>query len=165
MRHKPSFLLWKQTQKTGMNTLKEFFVKKYGFDMELVRTLVVKYPFILSKTEEHLESVFTSLEKQGVSRLESIKLIFECPKLISVDLDKTISETFTLFELYHKIKQQEVMDIFRHFPYLFCCDLTKMRVLLAQFRKYRFTNEQILHLVRNLMHNLTSYSANTLMAC
>ena len=88
-----------------MNTLKEFFVKKYGFDMELVRTLVVKYPFILSKTEEHLESVFTSLEKQGVSRLESIKLIFECPKLISVDLDKTISETFTLLELYHKIKQ------------------------------------------------------------
>jgi hypothetical protein len=46
-----------------MNTLKEFFVKKYGFDIELVRTLVVKYPFILSKTEEHLENVFITLEK------------------------------------------------------------------------------------------------------
>lgn len=63
--------------------------------------------------------------------MESIKLIFECPKLLSVDLDSNISETFTLFELYHKIKQQEVIEIFKHFPYLFCCDLTKMRILLA----------------------------------
>jgi hypothetical protein len=50
VRHKPSFLLWQESQKTGMNILREFFVKKYGFDIELVRTLVVKYPFILSKT-------------------------------------------------------------------------------------------------------------------
>ena len=39
------------------------------------------------------------------------------------------------------------MDIFRHFPYLFCCDTIKMRTLLAQFRKYRFTNGQIVNLV------------------
>lgn len=45
-----------------MNALEEFFVKKFGFDIELVRTLVVKYPYILSKTQEHLESVFLSLE-------------------------------------------------------------------------------------------------------
>ena len=63
VRHKPSFLLWQETQKTGMNTLRDFFVKKYGFDMELVRTLVVKYPFILSKTQDHLENVFSTLEK------------------------------------------------------------------------------------------------------
>jgi hypothetical protein len=43
------------------------------------------------------------------------------------------------------------MDIFRHFPYLFCCDTIKMRVLLAQFRKYRFSNEQILHLVSQII--------------
>jgi hypothetical protein len=147
VRHKPSFLLWQETQKTGMNTLRDFFVKKYGFDMELVHTLVVKYPFILSKTQDQLDNVFSTLEKQGVSHLESIKLIFECPKLVSVDLEKSISETLSLFELYHKIKQQEVMDIFRHFPYLFCCDTVKMRTLLSQFRKYRFTNDQILNLV------------------
>ena len=58
VRHKPSFLLWKENTNTGMKALSEFFVKKYGFDIELVRTLVVKYPFILSKTQEHLESVF-----------------------------------------------------------------------------------------------------------
>lgn len=59
-----------------MSALKNFFVKKYGFDIELVRTLVVKYPFILSKTEDHLESVFSTLEKQGISRIEIVKLIF-----------------------------------------------------------------------------------------
>jgi hypothetical protein len=58
VRHKPSFLLWQENTNTGMKALSEFFVKKYGFDIELVRTLVVKYPFILSKTQEHLESVF-----------------------------------------------------------------------------------------------------------
>lgn len=30
--------------------LESLFVKKYGFDIELVRTLVVKYPYILSKS-------------------------------------------------------------------------------------------------------------------
>lgn len=104
MRHKPSFILWRESQKTGMNVLRDFFVKKYGFDIELVRTLVVKYPFILSKTQEQLESVFAILEKQGVPPMESIRLIFECPKLVSVDLEKRISETLDLFELYHKIK-------------------------------------------------------------
>jgi hypothetical protein len=43
------------------------------------------------------------------------------------------------------------MDIFKHFPYLFCCDSVKMRILLAQFRKYRFTNQQILELVSILV--------------
>ncbi len=50
MRHKPTFLLWQNNTTTGLAALEEFFVKKYGFDIELVRTLVVKYPFILSKT-------------------------------------------------------------------------------------------------------------------
>lgn len=160
VRHKPSFLLWQENTNTGMKALSEFFVKKYGFDIELVRTLVVKYPFILSKTQEHLESVFQTLEKQGVSRIESIKLIFDCPKLVSIDLEKNITETLSLFELYHKIKQQEVMDIFRHFPYLFCCDTIKMRVLLAQFRKYRFSNEQILHLCKHSNGVLASKVSN-----
>ena len=29
--------------------MKKLFVEKYGYNMELLRTLVVKYPFILSK--------------------------------------------------------------------------------------------------------------------
>lgn len=68
-----------------------------------------------------------------------------------------MTEIFELFELYHKIQKSDVMDIFRHFPYLFCCDSVKMRILLAQFRKYRFTNQQILELVSIWLTFLTFY--------
>ena len=67
MRYKPTFLFWKDNRSSGLLTLENFFVKKYGFDMELVRTLVVKYPYILSKKEEELEDVFSALESKGVS--------------------------------------------------------------------------------------------------
>ena len=58
VRHKPTFLLWQSQTSTGIRSLESFFVKKLGFDIELVRTLVVKYPFILSKTEAQLEDMF-----------------------------------------------------------------------------------------------------------
>jgi len=141
--------MWQDTNKTGMNALKDFFVKKYGFDVELVRTLVVKYPFILSKTTEQLEQVFNTLEANGVTKSEAIKLIFDCPKLLSVNLEASMKETFYLFDLYHKITPQEVMGVFRHFPYLFCCDTIKMRLFMGQFRKYRLSKDQILHLTKN----------------
>lgn len=67
MRHKPTFL-FNQTMesKDGIAQLQDFFVSKYGYDMELVRTLVVKYPFILSKSQEQLEATFSLLEARGV---------------------------------------------------------------------------------------------------
>jgi len=39
------------------------------------------------------------------------------------------------------------MDVFRGFPYLFCCDTVKMRRFMAEFRKYRLSNDQIINLV------------------
>lgn len=62
-KHKPTFLLWDQNKSTGMTALQQFFVEKHGLDIEYVRTLVVKYPFILSKTQEHLDSVLKTLEE------------------------------------------------------------------------------------------------------
>jgi len=150
MRHKPTFL-FNQTMesKDGIAHLQDFFVNKYGYDMELVRTLVVKYPFILSKTQEQLEATFSQLEARGVTRPEIVKLVFECPKLLSVNLESQISECLHLFDLYHKISEEQVFDIFRSFPYLFCCEMGKMRLFLAEFRKYKFTNDQILNLCKN----------------
>jgi hypothetical protein len=84
-----------------------------------------------------------------------MKLIFDCPKLVSIDLEDSIEKTLHLFEMYHQIGQDEVMDVFRVFPYLFCCDTVKMRLFMTQFRKYRFTNQQILHVVSNLNLFLT----------
>ena len=97
--------------------------------------------------------MFTTLEANGVPKSEAIKLIFDCPKLLSVNLEASMKETFYVFDLYHKITPEEVMGVFRAFPYLFCCDTIKMRFFMGQFRKYRLSKDQILHLVS--FYNLT----------
>lgn len=157
MRYKPTFLFWEDNTTTGLLTLENFFCKKYGFDLELVRTIVVKYPYILSKTTEQLETVFRVLESKGVAPQEAMKLIFDCPKLVSINLEDSIEKTLFLFDMYHQIGQEEVMDLFRVFPYLFCCDTTKMRLFMTAFRKYRFTNEQIMHVVSTQPKNDDNY--------
>lgn len=51
MKYKPSFILLDIVgDREGMHGLNKFFVKTKGFDLEYVRTLVVRYPYILSKT-------------------------------------------------------------------------------------------------------------------
>jgi len=79
-----------------------------------------------------------------------MKLIFECPKLLSIKLDKSMEELFYIFDLYHKIEKETVInDIFKNFPYLFCCDPVKIQKFMGQFRKYRLTKEQIINLSAN----------------
>lgn len=41
-----------------MNNLYKFFVEKKGFELDVLRTLVIKYPYILGKTEQHIEKYF-----------------------------------------------------------------------------------------------------------
>jgi len=125
-----------------MKALNKYFVETHGFSEELVRTLVFKYPVILSKQIEHIESVFNILDtKTGIKRAEAMKLIFECPRLLSIDLVKQMDEVFFLFDLYHKISKEEVTnEIFKSFPYLFCCDTIKMQSFLGHFKKYGFSN-------------------------
>ena len=54
MKHKPSLLLDQDDpampSAKGLKVLEEFFCSKYDFDMDLVRGLIIKYPFMLSKT-------------------------------------------------------------------------------------------------------------------
>lgn len=70
----------------------------------------------------------------------------DCPKLISMDLEHQMKEIFFQFNLYHGITDKEVMQIFSSFPYLFCCEPIKIQKFMAEFRKYRFTKEQIIKL-------------------
>lgn len=64
MRYKPTFILFDlQGEKEGMHVLARYFVDKKGFDLDAVRTLVVKYPYILGKTEEELEDYFTIMQR------------------------------------------------------------------------------------------------------
>ena len=52
MKHKPSFILFEQdSEKTGLRSLVNYLVEERGFDMDVVRTLILKYPHILSKDE------------------------------------------------------------------------------------------------------------------
>lgn len=71
MKHKSSLILDQddasKPNAKGLNTLQALFCDKYHFDMDLVRGLIVKYPFILSKTESHIQQVFTTLNEHGFS--------------------------------------------------------------------------------------------------
>ena len=53
----------------GLPLIFRFFVDKYGFKEDYVRTLLIKYPFALSKTEEHLETYFSQMRDLGLSNV------------------------------------------------------------------------------------------------
>ena len=69
------------------------------------------------------------------------------PALLSVDIAVKAREVDELFHIYHGISSEEVKSIFLDFPYLYCCPSRKLQVFLAEFRKYRFTKDQIINLV------------------
>lgn len=153
MKYKPSFILLDfESQKQGMNAINKFFVETKGFDLDTVRTLVVKYPYILGKTIDEFEQFFNIMKSKELSEEETMRILLECPKLVSKDLDKQMKEIFFLFNLYHGISEKEVMGIFQGFPYLFCCELQKIQRFMGEFRKYRYTKEQIIKLVN---HNIS----------
>lgn len=127
MKYKPSFILFEQdSQKTGLKSLVNYLVEERGFDMDVVRTLTVKYPYILSKEESDLRNYFEILTRHGLTEKEIIKALIECPKLISRNLEHQMKEIHFLFNLYHGMKDNDVLEIFRSFPYLYCCDLKKI---------------------------------------
>ena len=148
MRYNAKFILpetHQASQEIGIKSLTEFFVKEKGFEMEAVRTLVVRYPYILSKSLTELRQFFETLKAEGLTDEETMKALLDCPKLISKkELGKKIKEIQFIFRLYHQINEQEVNNIFRSFPYLYCCEHNKLQKFMAEFKKYRFTKEQII---------------------
>lgn len=42
------------------------------------------------------------------------------------------------------MSQAEVNEIFRSFPYLYLCEINKIQKFMGEFRKYRFTKEQVI---------------------
>jgi hypothetical protein len=51
--------------------------------MEALRTLVVRYPYVISKTTDELKTFFETINSQGLTDEETMKAFLECPKLIS----------------------------------------------------------------------------------
>ena len=131
----------KDEDRYGILVLEEFFCTKHGHNKEFLRTLIVKYPFLCNKTKSQIEGVYKVLKSHGIREKEAIKYTFEGPKLFSVKLEKQMEEIFHLFKLYNGIEQKKVMEMFKGFPYLFCCDTMKMRRFVAEFKKYRMTED------------------------
>lgn len=91
MRYNPKFILLDHpsSHSHGIRTLQQFFVTEKGFEMDALRTLVVRYPYILSKTKEELSKFFEIMKGQGLSEAETMRALLDCPKLISKkDLEK-----------------------------------------------------------------------------
>lgn len=51
--------------------------------MDAVRTLVVRYPYILSKSTEDFKHYFELINAQGFTDEEAMRALLDCPKLIS----------------------------------------------------------------------------------
>ena len=133
-----------------MKALSELLVDHYGFRKELVRTLVLKYPAILNMSKGQLRTFFNFMKQsKGIDENAAIKMVFNVPPLLNVDIGVKAKELEELFQIYHKISAAEVTEIWRNFPFLYCCPTRKIQLFLAEFRKYRLTKEQIINLCSN----------------
>ena len=96
MRYNPKFILLSENQRTrdiGIEAMHKYFVQEKGFELDTVRTLVVIYPYILSKTIEEFKNFFEIMKTQGINEEEAMRALIECPKLISrKELSKQIKE-------------------------------------------------------------------------
>ncbi len=86
--------------------LYKYFVEEKGFDIDALRTLIVKYPYVLGKTRNDVEEYFTMMQRLGLNDDEAMRSLLECPKLISKNLEKQIKEINFLFNLYHGMTEQ-----------------------------------------------------------
>ena len=149
MRYKPSFILVDHQQKDeGIQHIYKYFVDKKGFEKDVVRSLVMKYPYILGKSEKHLDQYFALLGSKGISEVVAMRQLLECPKLISVNLEEQMKEIFFLMNLYNGLSEEDVLSIFQRFPYLFCCEIDKVRRFMGEFKKYRFTKFEIVKVLQ-----------------
>jgi hypothetical protein len=75
-KYKPAFLLYEEDytrKKSGLLAVNEYLVNKRKFEYEVVKTLIVKYPTILSKTEDQLHKQFFDLKKHNIGKNEAMK--------------------------------------------------------------------------------------------
>ena len=105
-------MLYEKDGTRGIASLSALLVDKYGFSREIVRTLVLKYPSVLGKTTGQLEYFFDNLKgKQKIDNVAAMKLVFEVPILLNVDVVAKSKQIEELFEVYHEISAKEVTEI------------------------------------------------------
>lgn len=76
-----------ERNKVGIKAVKKVFCDDLGFSNEEVKTMVVNYPPVLSKTEEELHYYFNFMMENNISNKKAMQCLLECPKLISIDIN------------------------------------------------------------------------------
>lgn len=109
MRYKPTFILLDHQEDEGIHHIHKYFVEKKGFELDVVRSLVVKYPYIISKSEEHLDKYFSVLVSKGFTEADAMKQLLDCPKLISVNLEEQLKEICFLMNLYNGLTEEDAL--------------------------------------------------------
>ena len=111
----------------GIAAISQLLKDKYGFSQEVIRTLVLKNPHLLGKSRGEIDFFFDFLKRRkGIDELTTMKMLYEIPSLIQVDLVAKTKEIDELFGVYHNITPEEVTDIFLAFPYLYCVPAKKI---------------------------------------
>jgi len=78
IRNKPTIVFYEEDfekEKKGIITVKQVLCEKKGFSEEILRSIVVRYPVILSKTEDEIERYFTILASHGIEQQEAMKIL------------------------------------------------------------------------------------------
>ena len=71
----------------GINALSKLLVNKYGMSKDLVKTLVLKYPKILSKSDNAINNFFDYMKSsKNIDELTTMKLVFDVPLLLNIDV-------------------------------------------------------------------------------
>ena len=63
---------------------------------------------------------------KGIEEYDTMKMIFDVPVLLNTDVATQSKEIEELFSVYHDIQKEQVTEIFRSFPYLYCCPTRKI---------------------------------------
>ena len=148
VKHYPQVLLTPQDYNHGIRALERVLIEKHGLDIERFRILVLRYPIILQQNDENLDLLFDALQEVGVSNEETLFYLLECPRLGLVDIRYKMREVFLLMDLYYEFSKEEVVEIFRKFPYLFCVNIYKLEKFLGLFKRYTYTKSELFDMLR-----------------
>lgn len=67
----------------------------------IIKQLIVRYPPILSKSEDEINQFFSVLAKYYINKKDAFVILNLCPKIISQDLESKFKEFIFIFDLYH----------------------------------------------------------------
>jgi len=59
----------------GIKALDQVLCSEFGFGTEVMKTLVVKYPQVLSKTEEEMREYFAIMNNYGINSTDAMNYL------------------------------------------------------------------------------------------